>query len=149
MRNFSFVISKNLAGMAYPGIMGNLQEDLEFLQSKNITAIVTLTEESLNREEIEKNNFSYIHIPIRDFQPPTIDQVKIFVDFTEKMIQENKAVAVHCHAGIGRTGTMLACYLVKTGMKANDAISEIRYLRPGSIETRAQEDVIFEYSATL
>lgn len=58
----------------------------------------------------------------------------------------SQAVAVHCALGFGRTGTMLACYLVKErGLTAGDAIAEIRRLRPGSIETYEQEKAVFQF----
>lgn len=57
-----------------------------------------------------------------------------------------QAVGVHCALGFGRTGTMLACYLVKEqGLAAGDAIAEIRRLRPGSIETYEQEKAVFQF----
>ncbi|VFV42042.1 dual specificity protein [Lynx pardinus] len=57
-----------------------------------------------------------------------------------------EAVGVHCALGFGRTGTMLACYLVKErGLAAGDAIAEIRRLRPGSIETYEQEKAVFQF----
>lgn len=53
---------------------------------------------------------------------------------------------MHCTLGFGRTGTMLACYLVKErGLCAGDAIAEIRRLRPGSIETYEQEKAVFQF----
>lgn len=58
----------------------------------------------------------------------------------------SQAVGVHCALGFGRTGTMLACYLVKErGLAAGDAIAEIRRLRPGSIETYEQEKAVFQF----
>lgn len=58
----------------------------------------------------------------------------------------SQAVAVHCILGLGRTGTMLACYLVKDkGLAPADAIAEIRRLRPGSIETYEQEKAVFQF----
>ncbi|NWX94692.1 DUS23 phosphatase, partial [Nothoprocta ornata] len=48
--------------------------------------------------------------------------------------------------GNGRTGTMLACYLVKTQkLSGIDAIQEIRRLRPGAIETHEQEKAVIQF----
>jgi atypical dual specificity phosphatase len=52
-------------------------------------------------------------------------------------------------AGLGRTGTMLACYFVKKGMPAPAAISHVRRIRPGSIETPEQADTITDYARRL
>jgi atypical dual specificity phosphatase len=57
---------------------------------------------------------------------------------------------VHCLAGLGRTGTLLACYLVKhQKMLADDAIQKIREERPGSIQSFPQEEMIFQFAKSL
>lgn len=57
-----------------------------------------------------------------------------------------QAVAVHCMHGHGRTGTMLACYLVKTQkISGVDAIKKIREMRKGSIETQEQEKAVVQF----
>lgn len=57
-----------------------------------------------------------------------------------------QGVGVHCMHGFGRTGTMLACYLVKMKKVSGiDAINEIRRLRKGSIETHEQEKAVVQF----
>ena len=134
---FSFIREKKLAGGARP-----IGDDLSFLWEEGIQAILTLTEIPLSGTE----KFSTKHIPIRDFYPPTKEQADEAVLFINEMCAEEKPVFVHCTAGIGRTGTILAAYLIAAEkLTADEAIDEIRRLRPGSIETRDQIAFLMEY----
>ena len=85
------------------------------------------------------------HIPVIDYTAPTLQQVKQAVAMISSCLDRNMPVAVHCVAGLGRTGTILACYLVAMEMPANNAIIVIREWRPGSIEIPEQEAVVYEY----
>ena len=80
-----------------------------------------------------------------DFTAPTLKQVEQALTMIHFYLEKNMPVAVHCIAGLGRTGTILACYLVGEGKSADEAIIAIRRWRPGSIETLDQEAVIHEY----
>ncbi|XP_050164902.1 dual specificity protein phosphatase 23, partial [Myiozetetes cayanensis] len=61
-----------------------------------------------------------------------------------------QAVAVHCALGLGRTGTLLGCYLGKLrGLSGVEAVREIRRLRPGSIETPEQEEAVIRFCDNL
>lgn len=141
-RNFSWLIEDEVAGMARPA---SYVKDFEFLKENNIDAIVSLTKYPLQKSLIEEFGFEYIHLPINDFGVPTIEQIEAFIRFTNRLRKDNKRVLVHCDHGIGRTGTMLAIYLVKKGYNAKDAVSEVRRKRPGSIETVEQENIVYEY----
>lgn len=145
--NFSFVVPDLLAGMAKPGTLENLRPDLEFLKDEGIRAIVSLSETGLDEDTLRENGFHYLHIPIPDFTAPTIEQVEQGIEFLERMIEiERKPVAVHCGAGCGRTGTFLACYFVKKGKSAGEAIHHVRSLRPCSIETGSQRELVYRYA---
>ncbi len=71
------------------------------------------------------------------------------VQFISKSLSEGRPVGVSCGAGLDRTRTILACYLVSQGYGADDAISEVRRKRPGSIETDGQEAAIRAYSDVI
>jgi len=144
IRNFSWLIEDEIAGMAKPA---SSVYDFEFLKENGLEAIVSLTEYPLSEILIEEFGFSVKHIPVRDFQPPTMEQVEDFVVFAKNARSEGKKLVVHCDAGIGRTGTILACYLVSKGYSAADAIEEVRTKRPGSIETIEQEEVVLEFES--
>ncbi|HHT9126182.1 MAG TPA: dual specificity protein phosphatase 23 [Candidatus Brocadiia bacterium] len=145
-RNFSWLIPGEIAGMARPA---STIHDFESLRDDGIDAIVSLTENPLNKPLIEEFGFEYVHIPIEDLSVPTMDQVEDFVEFATRMRNDGKKIVVHCGAGIGRTGTMLACYLVSKGYSAEESIDEVRRKRPGSIETDEQVEVIHRYERKL
>jgi len=144
--NFGWLIERRLAGMGHPV---DKIADSEFLKDQGITAIVTLTERPLPQAVIEEFGFEYIHVPIPDFHAPSQEQIDQFIAFAERSLQQGGRLAVHCAAGYGRTGTMLACFLVRMGYDALEAMDEVRRKRPGSIETKEQEEAIMVYAARV
>ena len=144
--NFSFVIEGELAGMARPGRGRSLEDDLGFLKAQGIGAIVSVTEKPLDEGIVWSLGLRYLHLPVPDYGAPTLQQIVQFLAFLDAG-EGDGAVAVHCYAGQGRTGTMLACALVHQGMSAEEAIRIIRAKRPPSIDTLVQEQVIFDFAA--
>ena len=144
--NFSFVIEGKLAGMAQPGRSKPLQEDLTFLKAQGIGAIVSVTELALDEAIVRSFSLRYLHLLVQDYCAPTMQQIEEFLTFLEA-VEGNGAVAVHCYAGQGRTGTLLACALVNQGMSAEEAIRIVRAKRRPSIDTLVQEQVIFDFAA--
>ena len=140
---FEWVLPGKIAAMARPY---DLRTELEFLKDQQIEVIVTLTERPLNKALLEEFGYEYKHLPVQDFQAPDLGQIEDFVSTVRRSIRKRRPVAVHCGAGRGRTGTMIACYLVSRGRTAAAALEEVRKLRPGSVETGEQEAAVKAYA---
>ena len=149
LRNFSFIIPNVLAGCAHPQNSADLSEALQDLSDLQIATIVSLDEYGLPAQELHRLGFHHLHIPVQDFTPPSFAQADEFVTFVRSERDAGRAVVAHCMAGIGRTGTMIACYLVAEGHSAEEAIAMVREKRPGSVETREQEAFIAAYADLL
>jgi cell division cycle 14 len=65
---------------------------------------------------------------------PELDVVKTFLGLAEEMAEADKVVAVHCKAGLGRTGCLIGAYLIyKHQFTANEVIAYMRIMRPGMV----------------
>ncbi len=79
-----------------------------------------------------------------DGSNPSDDTIKRFIMKCDEHIAKGHAVAVHCRAGLGRTGTLISCYMIhKYGFSARAALAWTRIARPGSI-IGPQQDFLVE-----
>jgi len=145
MPGFSWVIDGELGGMPRPGGIRPLDRDLEFLREQGIVLLVSLTEEPTDPAAVAAAGIELLHLPVADFTAPSQRQLDEFVSAAARSIANGGGVGVHCAGGKGRTGTFLAVFLVSRGMSAQEAIAEVRRLRPGSIETEDQERAVEQY----
>jgi ADP-ribosyl-[dinitrogen reductase] hydrolase len=131
----------------------DLGADLDAIRDWGAAAIVTLIEpkeltllrvERLG-EEVVRRNMLWFHLPIVDVSVP--DQ-----RFEEKwgavgeelrsILRNGSDVLVHCRGGLGRAGTIASRLLIELGMPSKTAMERVRAVRPGAIETRAQEEYV-------
>jgi len=147
--NFFWLSGGEIAGMERPGAYCPLDSDLAFLKRQGIEIIISLTIDPLRPFVGDRFDFEFFHIPIPDGAAPSIEQIEQLVSYLTYGLRDGKKIVVHCGAGYGRTGTMLACYLVSRGMGAAEAIVEIRKKMPLAIENRWQEERIADYEHYL
>ena len=144
--NFSWIIKGKLAGSARP----ENEAQLKWLRAKGIKAVVCLNKERpLDDKQVQALGFEYLFVPVRDFTAPEQEDITEFVRFTTEMIGHDMPVAACCGAGIGRTGTMLAAYLVTLCASPEEALREIEEKRGVGVESYAQREAVFEYARQM
>ena len=138
--NFSWLVDGSLAGSGRPMSAG----EVGWARERGVRAIVTMTEDPLPAGWV--GGMAYLHVPTVDLTAPTVEGTDRAVEFIRRRIGEGMPVMVHCAAGMGRAGTILACYLVRHGgLSAAEAIRRVRKQRPGSIQSGEQEAAVEYY----
>ena len=138
--NFGWVLEGCLAGAMGP----TSRRDLIFFSRQDIRAVLRMERNTISAELGDLHD---LYEPVPDFAAPTLAQIDRMTRWIEDQIENwERPVVVTCHAGIGRTGTVLACYLVYTGYAPQTAIDLVRELRPRSIQTREQEQAVFDFA---
>ena len=142
---FQWIIKRKLALMAWP----QYPEHLRYLLKNGIRRLVCLSPEC--RPPMHQfTEFYYLELPTEELAAPTLENIKLFICFVQQAIQMGEAVGVHCRVGRGRSGVLAACYLIRfCGLTAEQAIFQLRRVRPYSIETREQEIAVEMYYGEL
>mgnify|MGYP005832325739 CR=1 FL=1 len=143
--NFSWVVDKFLAASEYP----DDEKKLKFLKSQGIISIVTLSEKKIDDNLLSKYKFRNLYLPIKDFDIPKLSDVLKFLRWMRLMEKWKVPTLVHCDAGIGRTGTMLAIYFISKGKSAKESLELIKEKRGYKVESLKQESFLYDIAEIL
>lgn len=114
------------------------EDELPVLHTAGIRAVVSLLNNPSDAAIYHTVGMDFLCLPIPDGFAPTFEQADAFVQFVDENRERNRAVAAHCHAGLGRTGTMLGAYLIAQGADGTQALLKVRAVEQAAIETRHQ-----------
>ncbi|MEO0600556.1 MAG: NUDIX domain-containing protein [Myxococcota bacterium] len=139
----------------------SLDEDLETLRGLGTTHLLCLVEDAelafldpvetteSRAEAVGRAGLAYLHLPVEDFTAPNPGQIDRALAFADAAVHDGGAVVFHCWAGLGRAGTVLACWLVGQGHSVADAIATTRWVRPGAIQSTSQEACVQQTATRL
>ncbi len=109
-----------------------------------------LNEEALLLEK----TVTCLRFPIPDFDTPTADRMRATLDALDAALANGHHIYLHCWGGVGRTGTVVGCYLVRHGLSGEQALRQLaewwqtvpkRSLHPRSPETEAQRQFVLTW----
>lgn len=155
-----WLIPRVLAGMPMPfihperrmargGPLYAFDDELLALHAAGVRAVVSLLNIPSDAPVFESAGFAFLCLPIPDGEAPTFEQAEQFVRFVGAQRTAQRPVAVHCEAGLGRTGTLLAAYLVAGGASASSAIERVRAVERVAVETPRQIHFLEQYADRL
>ena len=147
---FTWILPGRLAGCPEPGVIASIDYDLDLLVRVGITCLITLTEKDLPQDALARHKLTNLHLPIYDREAPSIAQTYMLVRRMQLLLEKGEVLAVHCKAGIGRTGSVLAAWLIREGgLSASAAIERLRWIKSTFVQTEVQERFLHEFEQDI
>jgi atypical dual specificity phosphatase len=147
---FRWILPGQLAGCAEPGVSAPLDYDLDLLRRVGVTWLLTLTETDLDQDALRAAKLRNLHVPVPDREAPTIRQAYMLARRIQQLLDQGEVLAVHCKAGIGRTGTALAAWMIREGgLTAAESIARLRRINPSYVQSEEQERFLKAFESDI
>lgn len=125
------------------------QDALSTIRGNGIEAIVNLCAECYDLHLSEKKaGFDVWYLPVQDEDAPSMEDLERTLDWLAQCIRNGKKVLVHCRFGIGRTGTVVAAYLMREGFSLKEALAKMSHT-PSKPMSRRQFGLLKKHSDIL
>jgi atypical dual specificity phosphatase len=141
---FDWLLADRLGVCVNPSVSVTAATELKV---RDIGLLVNLHEMPDPSDLLSRLSATSVHLPVQNSDPPSQAQLDAGVAAIREAIERGTRVAVHCGAGLGRSGTLLAAYLVSDGETPDVAIARVRAARPGAIETLEQERAVHVFAS--
>jgi atypical dual specificity phosphatase len=148
-RGFLWLKHGRLAGTPRPGVYFDLDYDLKALRRVGVTVLVSLTETPLDADALPPYGMRSIRFPVPDMGAPSVERAADLCRQIDTLLAADEVLAVHCRAGLGRTGTVLAAYLIWEGHSALDALESVRRVEPRWVQSEEQVGFLEEFAGVV
>lgn len=120
---------------AHPTLPQPFKNVLKHFSERNIGLVVRLNSELYSPSYFTAMGIEHLDMIFDDGTCPPLNTVRKFITLAHETITvKNKGIAVHCKAGLGRTGCLIGAYLIyRYGFTANEIIAFMRFMRPGMV----------------
>jgi atypical dual specificity phosphatase len=148
-RGFRWLKKGVLGGTPRPGIIDDVDYDLEALRRVGVEVLVTLEEDPFPEAQLATHRLEGLHFPVPDMGVPPSEIQRDLCRRFDRLQREQRPVAVHCRAGLGRTGTCLACQLIWDGARPRLALDLVRQIEPRWVQSDAQVTFLKDFAEYL